>query len=214
MVDTSVQTPPRVLSPDALRSSVGAIAIALPFVLALGKIALNGDGLLDSISDYYYSAMRNVFVGSLTAFAVFLASYRGYARIDNRLTNLGAVLVIGVAFFPTSPGPDATAQQRWVGVVHYLLASGFFITIALISLLLFTRSDGTLPTPRKLLRNKVYRVCGVIILACVAIVLLLHVVDESRALAGLHPVFWVETIAVVAFGASWLVKSEVILGDQ
>jgi hypothetical protein len=204
----------RVLSPDTLRRWVGVIAIALPFALAIGKIALNGDGLLDSISDYYYSAMRDVFVGSLTAFAVFLASYRGYAPIDDRLTNLGAVLVVGVALFPTSPGPDATTLQRWIGVAHYLLAFGFFVAIALISLLLFTRSDGTPPTPRKLLRNKVYRVSGVVILACVAMVLSLHALGGSRPLPGLHPVFWVEAIAVVAFGVSWLVKSEVILGDQ
>jgi uncharacterized membrane protein len=33
-------------------------------------------------------------------------------------------------------------------------------------------------------------------------------------LQALNPVFWLESIAVVAFGVSWLVKGEAILKDK
>ena len=61
---------PYVLSYLDLRRWVGTIGIALPFVLIFGKLIFEGGGLLPSISAYYYSVMRDVFVGSLAAVAV------------------------------------------------------------------------------------------------------------------------------------------------
>ena len=207
---------PGVLTPDGLRLAVGVIAIALPFVLAIGKLLLDGGGLLGSISDYYYTGMRNVLVGALSAFSVFLASYRGYGPKDNWSTNLAAVLSIGVAFFPTTPAHAATATQEVVGKIHLICAAGFFITIALVSITLFTR---TKPGPdqrtrRKLQRNRVYVVCGWIILACVAAVFVLGLMSSTLSVKQLQPTFWLESIAVFAFGVSWFVKSETVLADR
>src|SRR5207245_4583836 len=67
-----------VLSYLELRKAVGIIGFALPFALAFGKILLQGRGIQSSISGYYYTDMRNVFVGSLCAIGVFLMSCRGY----------------------------------------------------------------------------------------------------------------------------------------
>jgi hypothetical protein len=68
---------PLVLSYLGLRKAVGIIGLALPFVLAFGKILLQSPGIQDSISAYYYTDMGNVFVGSLCAIGVFLMSTRG-----------------------------------------------------------------------------------------------------------------------------------------
>jgi len=38
--------------------------------------------------------------------------------------------------------------------------------------------------------------------------------NTKAALADLTPVFWLEAVADVAFGVSWLVKGEAILADE
>src|SRR5215217_9747410 len=83
-----------------LRRAIGFIGIALPFVLVLGKLVVDGDGMLTSISGYYYSGMRDVYVGSLCAIGVFLLSYRGYGFIDDIAADIAAAGAFGVALFP------------------------------------------------------------------------------------------------------------------
>ena len=53
-----------VISYRLLRMLVGIIGFALPVVAVLGKLWLNGRGVESSISAYYYTHMRNYFVGS------------------------------------------------------------------------------------------------------------------------------------------------------
>ncbi len=92
-----------VMSYWELRKAVGLIGIALPLLLVAGKYLFEGPGIQDSISDYYYSVMRDVFVGSLWAIAVFLLSYRGHERQDDLTGDLACLFAIGVALFPTAP---------------------------------------------------------------------------------------------------------------
>jgi len=57
----------------SLRKAVGWIGMSLPFVLMLGVILIfNGNLIQESISHYYYTGMRNVFVGALCAVGLFL----------------------------------------------------------------------------------------------------------------------------------------------
>ena len=88
-----------VLSYLTLRRAVGCIGITLPFVLAFGKMLFESPGIFDSISYYYHSTMRDVFVGSLCAIAVFLLSYRGYGWQDDLASNFAGVCAIGIALF-------------------------------------------------------------------------------------------------------------------
>ena len=91
-----------VLSYKGLRKAIGIIGIALPIGLLIGKPLVDGGGMLGSISAYYYSGMRNYFVGTMCALAVFFFSYR-YAPRDNFLSTLTSIFALGVAFFPTTP---------------------------------------------------------------------------------------------------------------
>ena len=62
-------------------------------------------------------------------------------------------------------------------------------------------------------RNRVYLWSGVVILACVAAIVVLRWVLGEATLAR-HPiVFWLETVALLAFGFSWLTKGQAILKD-
>jgi hypothetical protein len=196
-----------VISYLTLRKLIGIIGIALPFVLVIGKFLLESPGIESSISAYYYTVMRDVFVGSLCAIATFLIAYRGYARTDNRATNAAGGFALGVALFPTSPEMNPTSQSLQIGSWHLFFAASFFITLAFISLVLFRKSNDPSPTPRKRQRNWVYAACGYVILACIASIVVVNLVS-NEAILQLDPVFWLEAIAVIAFGISWLTKGE------
>src|SRR5262245_66399087 len=71
-----------------LRRGVGVIGIALPFVLVIGHFLFAKEvELLGSMSQYYYSEMRDVFVGAMCAMGAFRICYRE-ARPDARLSRL------------------------------------------------------------------------------------------------------------------------------
>jgi len=189
-----------------LRRAVGVIGLALPVVLIVGNLIWPHGMLLDSISAAYYSPLRAVFIGSLSAVGVFLVSYRGYGRIDDVTGDIAGIGAIGAALFPTAPLVGASAAQKLAGLLHDGFAGVFFVALVVFCLFLFPRNDGA-PTPAKQERDVVYRTTGVIIL--VAIVLL-GIAKFTGAVAGLHPQLWLETIAILAFGIAWAVKGETL----
>jgi len=165
-----------------------------------------------SISAYYYTVMGDVFVGSLCAQGVFLITYR-YRRLDSMLATAAGVLVIAVALLPTAPD-DPTPQQSAIGAVHLVCATVYYLALAYFSFFVFTRTDpGRSPTERKLLRNDVYRVCGVVVVGCVIGAGITGMVFEDTV-GRLHPVFWFETVAGLAFGTAWMIKGETLLRDR
>ena len=130
------------------------------------------------------------------------------------LAQLGCCLTaLGVALFPTTPELGATARDNLVGAVHLACAAGLLLTLAYFSLRLF-RLMGPNPTPQKLQRNRVYAACGYTILACVALCVVVKLLPGNAFLLRFSPLFWLEAVAVVAFGVSWLTKGEAILADK
>ncbi len=202
-----------VISYLSLRKAIGIIGIALPFVLALGKILFEGPGIQSSISGYYHTVVRDIFVGSLCAIAVFLGSYRGYERIDLIAGKVACISALGVALFPTTPALNGARLQQFVGVVHLIFAACFFLTLAFFCLALFRKTD-KIPTRAKLKRNAVYTICGYTILACIVLIAIVSFLPDNSPVRTLYPVFWLEAAAVVAFGVSWLTKGEAILKDK
>ncbi|WP_138380430.1 DUF998 domain-containing protein [Luteithermobacter gelatinilyticus] len=208
-----------VISYLTLRKAIGVLGLSLPFVLVLGALILFATPLQGSISDYYYTGMRDVFVGIMCAIGVFLFSYRGYERKDDLAGDLAGLFAIGIALFPTKPSPAdlVTAQQQVISQIHTLFTALFFLTLAYFCLRLFIKTTPDMPpTPEKLMRNRIYRICGYTILASILLIALyLFVLNgEKKPFTALKPVFWFETLAVLAFGLSWLVKGEAILKDQ
>ncbi|HKN98687.1 MAG TPA: DUF998 domain-containing protein [Pseudonocardiaceae bacterium] len=196
-----------------LRRAIGLIGVALPVVLIVGKVLLDGGGPLDSISDYYYSGMRNVFVGSMVATGVFLLSYRGYGLVDDVTSDAAGVGAIGVGLFPTTPFFGVpTRTDRLVGWAHLASAALFFAGLIVFCLFLFTRSIGP-RTRRKVNRNAVYVASGLTMI----VVLVLAGLVQAVFHAGVGPphwVLWLESTAVEAFGVAWLVKGTTILADE
>ena len=193
----------------SLRKAVGWIGILLPFVLALGAFVLFGTkDVLKNISLYYHSGMRDVFVGALCAIALFLFFYKGYDKWDNLAASLAGVFALGIAFFPTvKEGP-----YNWQAWVHLTCAGFFFLILALFSLFLFTKKDSS-PSRQKLRRNKIYITCGSIMVACTCGILV-FLGFFSKSFPQSTFVFWAETIALIAFGISWLTKGGTLYPDK
>jgi FtsH-binding integral membrane protein len=68
----------------------------------------------ESISGYYYTPSRNVFVGALVAIGVSLIAIKGSTDREDILLNLAGVLAPIVAFVPTSPPPRSCSSLEVV----------------------------------------------------------------------------------------------------
>lgn len=193
----------------SLRKAVGWIGILLPLVLILGHIVIfGGDEPLDNMSVYYHTGMRDIFVGSICAIALFLFFYRGYDRWDDISADIAGLSALGVAFFPTV----ADGPWDWAAWVHFICAAFFLVILALISIFLFTRGEEH-PTGMKRNRNIIYRVCGIIMLTSLAAIALFFLLfDGINSDSGF--VLIAETVTLMAFGISWLTKGGTLYPDK
>jgi hypothetical protein len=174
-------------------------------VLLLGGFGLGGIGVQSSISAYYYTVMGGVFVGSLCAQGVLLIVDR-YSNGNSGLAVVTGTLVIAVALLPTAPvGP--TPGQSVVGVIHLVCATAYYLTLAYFAYFIFTRPlvPGQALTGGEKRRNSVYRLCGVVVVLCLVLVPVTGLLFPGR-LTDIHPLFWLETVAGIAFGTSWLIR--------
>lgn len=202
-----------------LRQTVGWIGTLLPIVLLAGG-AFTSTARPDSMSGYYYTDMRNIFVGTLCALGVFLVAYRGYDGVDESITNVAGFAAIGVALFPTKPtvctaGPGAcpassvthlSTHQQVVGDIHLVLAAVTLIALGLMALRFAKQSK-----QRFAAENAIYRGSGITVLCCVLLAALSTLLPAS--VKGQWPwLFFFEAVAVFAFGVSWFVKGRTIQG--
>jgi hypothetical protein len=200
------------LSTYAHRQLIGYLGLLLPvFLYGLASVRATPElpawKLLNSVSAYYYSGAVAIFVGVLFGLGLFLLTYRGYSdsRADRRLGRFGALCAFAIALFPTGGTPDGIPTPEWwsgtAGGIHYVAAALLFTTFAVFSLWLFRRTDvpegEPLPSDKRF-RNRVYAVCGVVIIACI--------LWAGSALKWPHPIFWPEALALWAFALSWLIK--------
>jgi len=224
-----IKIDPQLISYQRLRQIVGVLGMLLPVILVVGNSLNEGYfKILSSISYYYYSNMGDVFTGILFAIGVFLFTYSPYrneTKKDSRLSSLACYCAIGVAIFPTSFEGDTA--KGIISNIHFICAGAFFVIISYFALVLFrktgtdTSTDDPLPKPeskdekiKKDLRNRIYFACGIIMYACIFIILLNHFFKDRWHTEGTCFVFAFETIALWAFGFSWWVKGEAILEDN
>lgn len=216
-----------VLSYVTVRKIIGILGLLFPLILVLGSFILGHcHSIQQSISNYYHTNMRDVFVGYVCTLSIFLFSYKGYDLTDRIVSALAGIFGLIVALFPTSMklNPDNsvidcniwcnTEQHSWIGQLHLISAGLFILCLCYFSLFLFTKGE-LQPTPQKLIRNKIYLTCGCIMFSCIFLLIFLFILPKNvyNALLIFKPVFWLETIAFVAFGFSWLVKGEALLED-
>lgn len=161
---------------------------------------------LDSISCYYHSGGVAAFVGIICALSGFLLTYRGYGNTRQWLDLIAAwvasLAALGVVLLPCTPtngfAPPAW-WKPWMGTGHNLCATVLFCSFAFFSLYLFTRGASTDPGSKR--RRRIYTGCGAVIV--IALGWAWNEGHHDRS------IFLPETVALVAFAISWLVKGRV-----
>jgi hypothetical protein len=206
-----------------MRAAIGFIGIGLPILLIGGDwLFLKGTPQArSSLSAYYYSGMRDVFVGILFATAIFLITYKVAERtLDNTLSILAGAAGMGVALFPVGrPGGSGSPltltplQDRLgetaVATVHFACAVLFILSLAVISFF-FGVSEGNRTQQREGRRAKMsptfwrrfHKLCALAIVLAVVFVVVTKLVgwfEDYSLIVG-------ESVAVFAFGLSWLMK--------
>lgn len=215
------QTKAEVISFLTLRRVIGALGMALPVILVVGSvIGCNCTEIQTSISNYYHTCMRNIFVGIMCATGLFLFAYKGYEQKDNIAGHLGCLFALGVALLPTSFKGEACniqpySQNPLVGYLHLVSALLFFSVLIYYSMVLFTKTTNKEQMGKqKKKRNNVYKWCGYIMISCIALIAVFMVIQKSKpSIAHFNLTFWFESVALWAFGISWLTKGEVLWKD-
>lgn len=190
-----------------LRKAIGWIGTLLPIVVIVGDAAFSSGPLPNSLSDYYYTPMRNILVGSLCVLGVFLVLYDVSVRVDRWITNATGVGVLGVAFLPGSPAvPHLSTSQEVIGNLHVFFAAIAFVGLAAtmwrFAAAISDGPDAPPPSPRAavLYRASACVMLGFVILSGVAILLPLSAQNSTLA------IYDFEALAIFTFGITWLVK--------
>lgn len=203
-----------IISYMTLRKAVGILGMSLGFIVVLGGFFFGSGEVEGSISEYYLTNMRDIFVGVLFISGAFLLVYKGYDKVDNIITNITGISAIGVAIFPvevTNPNNVFNLNQSWTETLHLISAIFFFVALSYMSYFQFTKTSGEL-TKQKKKRNLVYRICAFVILGNLVIGafhMLFNFFDGVPYLITI-----IEIVMLLAFGVSWLVKGEGLLKDE
>jgi hypothetical protein len=193
------------------RTAIGVLGMTLPPILILVWLVLAAR-VESSISAYYYTGMRDWFVGTLWVIGVFLIFYR-YRPLDPAnarstrasvqtgaadawLGKMAGLCAILVALIPTAPPPESKNVAPTVGMLHGVAAAALFLCLALFPLLLFSQSRA---------RGRVYRGYGWTMIALLLLIVVYVFVpgDLKASTAHLRPLLVFETLLILVFGVSW-----------
>jgi len=185
-----------------LRLMIGVAMIMLPIFLVIGNLVVGTGGVQGSISAYYYTPMRNWFVGTLFAIAGALLAYKDCPG-DDIWTRAACLAAVGVAVFPTTQGDPRTA----VGWIHLFWTFTLFGLLAVTCFVSFVKPDpakgSAYPTDKQLeakrRRNRWYRIYGMIIVLC-AVLLVVFVLLNTPTLS-------LEFAGLAVIGIAWIAKS-------
>lgn len=183
-----------------LRAMLGWLGMLLPWIVVL----LVGY-FPDSISATWYTNACTVFMIILGSASILLISYRGYEKIDDIILTLSGVFGLGICLFPCAipNSPDKVGtfliDISTSNTIHFVCAIAFFVLLAYNSFFLFTKSSGEM-TKKKRMRNIIYRVCGVGMVASFIIMAFPYFPCQT----------WItEALALFFFGISFLTKADI-----
>lgn len=195
------QNTPPIFDYKALRLMVGIIAFAMPFLVTL--IARTP---LASISASYYTDARDFFVGLLFVVGALMLAYNGHATQEAWASKIAAVCALIVALFPTS---KACGASSLTSVVHFSAAVLLFIILAYFCFGPF-RANTKGRGGKKGVRAKLYFACGCVMVICMLVGLVGKLVLSCATMEAWNVIYWVEAIALGAFGVAWIVAGKVI----
>jgi hypothetical protein len=200
-----------------MRLGIGALGIVLPLWLVFADwLAFSGDPHpRGSLSVYYYSGMRDVFVMIMSATGVFLITHMVADKsLDNTATFFAGLCAILISLFPTGHpsyfhGGLTPLQDWWseesVKRVHFGASAVFLVLLAVMSFLFGLREGRRVRRQGQHFPPRFWRwfhwACAIAMgLALIWIVVTGRVGSPQRSLLiG-------EWVSAWAFGASFLAK--------
>jgi hypothetical protein len=193
-----------------LRCVIGVLGMTLAWIVVGLSLAF-GYGWPDSISaTYFIPPCITPFMIILGMSSILLFCYKGYDKVDDVLNTIAAICGLGICLFPC-----AATVEPYIGTfqlpaaisdtLHMVSALGFFGILSYNSLFQFTKGSGE-PTPNKLKRNIIFRICGI---GMIASFILLPLVSYDIIKVP-HVIWVIEMIALTFFGISWLTKANCI----
>ena len=213
---------------DTLRKTIGITGMLLPVVIWLFVYVDSGfTTVFPSISHYYYSRACGVFEIVVGLIAIFLLIYKGHDPIDFYTSTLSGIGALIMLLFPTdnlcnhynqvyntvavTVLKDSDFRQH----LHLACAGVFLGALAFMSFFIFTMTDSNKhKTAQKIKRNLIYRICGIVMVAAMVFILLAHIDIVNEDWFDNHCLtFWMEVVAVEAFGISWLIKGKSFFQD-
>ena len=208
----------------ALRTLIGVLGVALPVLVVFGdRLLFHGrpygqDWPRGSVSVYYYSGLREVFVGTIAATGVFFIAYRVWERNrENLLSWAAGLAACAIALFPTKPpgpvGDDpplvlSPLQNKFgvtpIATIHYVASAAFLVALAWISWE-FGRREGDRNERQGMKRSRrfwcwFHRGCAF----AMGLALLWVVAGSLGHLARATLIG--EWVCAIAFGVSWFWK--------
>lgn len=206
-----------------IRKLVGILGLALPFLLPISQREF-----FSSISHYYYQSVSSlIFIIILSTFGLFLISYKGYkidktteSVSDDFITNIGGFAAMIVVIIPTwCSGSESNLvdvicttkdypllghNSKLLNTIHLISAGIFILSMGWMSRFKFIRGND---------ENKyLYKLCGNIVFIAVVLLILCIILEKLNINFPLkdYYVFILETVAIIPFGISWLVKGKTI----
>jgi hypothetical protein len=219
------------------RLVVGGIAVALPALLWLNDTLFAGKPQTrGSLSGYYHTPARDLFVAALGVTGFFLITYMsGRKDFEYKLSLVAGIAVIAVAFLPTERPNLAETEPRCGDEGHSSLSgctlfqaklgekvvAGIHFTSAAIFIACLTRfcflfakreKEEHKNDPQVGARHAaIHRACGIALLLAVAWIgigmLAGEFFDTKLDILGFTPLYVGEVLSVYGFGLSWLVRS-------
>lgn len=204
-----------VVSYLTLRNLIGFTGILLPLIVAIGGFLSGNWEIQPSISAYYWTASRDIFVGVLFITSALLLTYNGYDLTDRITTLIAGISALGIALFPMFHIAGSVGYFSLSGnlthIFHFSFAIIFFISLAFMSYFQFTKGNSSKEVKRK--ANKVYRTCGLVIIGSIALLAILMLIDKSMV-DSLRITYILESVMLLAFGISWITKGKLLIKES
>lgn len=202
-----------------LRVIVGVVGILLPLGLLLLDrwVFRDSADARGSLSAYYYSGGRELFVAGLVLMGTVLGTYKMFEwNLDNLLSFLAGVAAVLVAFLPTGRYSKDLAltplQREWgegtVQALHFGAAGTLIVLLGVLSVTFGVREGNRPPVESQNQKvspgnwRRYHFICAAVILAALAT----YGVSKLKGPEMIpNLLLFVECAAIWAFAASWFV---------
>lgn len=216
---SNVNEVPTIIDARSLQKLIGLLGLLLPVILVVGfAISTHHEVIiLPTLSEYVYTAFQPFFTGILFAIGIMFFAYKGYPTntgpiplSDNALANIAGTASILTAVIQTSLCYFSSEVSVLFGMLHMIMAVILLITMALFCLFYFTQTGNKAITSSKLIKNRIYRICGSIIVICL-ITAFFYLVLKSDECSLSTTILWLEWVMIWAFSIAWCIKGGMFL---